>query len=361
MGLRRAALPLLLAPALLAGCGRKIAPEAPLLVVPARPEPLKVTQEGSDVVLRFPFPSKTVQGAPLTNLTRVSVFREIVPAPATVRAPEPPKETAERERQEKLFRQRAEAIRDLPREALDDVTVGSEIVLRDSMVPLFLEKRLGRVYLRYGVTATRDRRRVSPISALVSIVPRVPPSAPIGLEATVEEGRVCLEWLPPTEMLDGTAPAKVAAYSVYRRDPSEPAYVEPVGVVSRSPFVDEGVPAGKRFLYTVRGAPTAETPAVLGPAADEVLADTRDVFPPKAPEGLLVLREEGGNRLVWNPSLSRDLAGYRLYAKDGGGEWRRLADALADPAFYDAAAPAGRTYGVTAVDAAGNESPRGER
>jgi len=96
-------------------------------------------------------------------------------------------------------------------------------------------------------------------------------------------------------------------------------------------------------------------------AADEVVADTRDVFPPKAPEGLLVLREEGGNRLVWNPSLARDLAGYRLYAKDGGGEWRRLADALSDPAFYDAAAPAGRTYGVTAVDAAGNESPRGER
>ena len=42
-------------------------------MIPARPEPLRVTQEGSDVVLRFPFPSKTVQGAPLTNLTRVTV------------------------------------------------------------------------------------------------------------------------------------------------------------------------------------------------------------------------------------------------------------------------------------------------
>ena len=361
MRARRTLLPLLLVPALSGGCGRKIAPEAPLLVVPARPEPLRVTQEGADVVLRFPFPSKTVQGAPLTNLTKVSVFREIVPAPATVRAPEPPKETAERERQEKLFRQRAEAVREFPREALDEVTVGSELVVRDSMLPLFLEKRLGRVYLRYGVTATRDRKRVSPLSPLVSIVPRVPPAQPQRLEATVEEGRVCLEWLPPAEMVDGTAPATVAGYAVYRREPAEPAYDEPIGYTPHAPFVDEGAPAGKTFVYTVRGAPTADLPPVLGPAADEVLADTRDVFPPKAPEGLLVLSEEGGKRLVWNPCLARDLAGSRVYARDGAGPWRRIADSLADPAFYDAGAPAGRTYAVTAVDAAGNESPRGER
>jgi hypothetical protein len=360
LSLRRAA-PLVLAAALAAGCGRKIAPEAPLLVVPARPEPLRVTQEGGDVVLRFPFPSRTVQGAPLTNLTKVSVFREVVPAPPGTRPPEPPTETADRERQEKLFRQRAEAVRELPREALDEVTVGSEILVRDPMLPLFLEKRIGRVLLRYGVTATRDGKRVSPLSPLVSILPRVPPSSPRGLAATVEEGRVCLEWLPPAEMLDGTAPAQVAGYAVYRRDAAEDAYDEPVGVVLRPPFVDENVPSGRRFVYTVRGAPTADRPPVLGPAADEVLADTRDVFPPRRPEGLLVLAEEGGNRLVWNPALARDLAGYRVYARDGEGAWRRLADGLADPAFYDAGAPKGRRYGVTAFDAEGNESPKEER
>jgi hypothetical protein len=360
LSLRRAA-PLLLAAALAAGCGRKIAPEAPLLVIPARPEPLKVSQEGSDVVLRFPFPSKTVQGTPLTNLTRVTVWRELVPSPGGGRAPEPPKEAAERERQEKLFRQRAEAVRDLPREALDEVTVGSEIVVRDPMMPLYVQKRIGRVYLRYGVTATRDRKRVSPLSPLVSIVPRVPPSLPVGLTATVEEGRVCVEWLPPYEMLDGTTPVTVASYAVYRRDAGEDAYDAPIGATTRSPFVDETAAPGRTYVYTVRAAPTNERPPVLGPAADEVRADTRDVFAPPRPEGLLVLAEEGGNRLVWNPVLARDLAGYRVFARDGAGEWKRLADGLTDPAFYDAGAPAGRRYGVTAVDAAGNESPREEK
>lgn len=352
---------LLLAAALASGCGRKIAPEAPLQVIPARPEPLRVSQEGSDVVLRFPFPSKTIQGSPLTNLTRVTVYREIVPAPPGARAPEPADGAAEREREEKLFRQRAEAIRDLPREGLDEVTVGSELIVRDPMLPLFVEKRLGRVFLRYGVTATRDRKRVSPLSPLVSIAPKVPPAEPLGLSATVEEGRVCLEWLPPDGMLDGSKPASVAGYAVYRREEAEESYGEWLGVAGRPPFVDTAVAAGKRYVYTVRAAPTADLPPVLGPAADEVVADTRDVFPPAVPEGLLVLSEDGGNRLVWNPGLARDLAGYRVWVRDGAGDWRRLADGLTDPAFFDRGAPAGRRYAVTAVDAAGNESGRAER
>jgi hypothetical protein len=92
-----------------------------------------------------------------------------------------------------------------------------------------------------------------------------------------------------------------------------------------------------------------------------VLADTRDVFPPDPPEGLLVLAEEGGNRLIWNPCLARDLAGYRVFARDAEGEWRRLADGLTDPAFVDTGAPRGRRYAVSAVDAAGNESRREEK
>ena len=360
MRVRRAA-PLLLAAALAVGCGRKIAPEAPLLVIPARPEPLRVSQEGGDVVLRFPFPTKTVQGSPLTNLTKVTVFREVVPAPPGARAPEPAKEAAGREREEKLFRQRAEVVRELDRAGLDEVTVGSEIVVRDSMLPLYLEKRLGRVFLRYGVAATRDKKRVSPLSPLVSIVPRVPPLQPLALAATVEEGRVCLEWLEPAGMVDGTVPATVAGYAVYRRDAAEEAYDERIGVVARSPFVDESAAAGRKFVYTVRGAPTADLPPVLGPAADEVLVDTRDVFPPDAPDGLLVLSEDGGNRLIWNPSTARDLAGYRVSARDGEGAWRRLTDGLTDPAYVDAGAPRGRRYGVTAVDASGNESRREEK
>jgi hypothetical protein len=67
--------------------------------------------------------------------------------------------------------------------------------------------------------------------------------------------------------------------------------------------------------------------------------------------------EAAGTRLVWNPSLAGDLAGYRVYRLEG--ERRvRIADGLKDPLYFDAGEK-GRTYGVTAVDKAGNESPMG--
>ena len=356
---RRTVLPLLLLAAAAVGCGRKLPPEAPLQVIPARVTPLRVAQQGSDVVLRFPYPSRTAQGAHLTNLTAVTVWREAIPAPPGAAPPGPAEDPEQRRRDEKLFVQRAEPLRVLSGTDLDAATFGSEVLVRDSLYPLAKDGRLGRVFLRYGVTATRDRKKVSALSPLVTLLPLVPPAEPLGLSATVEEGRVCLDWLPPQAMLDGTKPARVAGYAVYRRLVEDAEYDEPLTFVGKDPLaIDETVQPGRRYLYTVRAAPTAARPLVLGPPADEVLVDTADVFPPPAPEGLLVLREDAGSRLVWNPSLARDLAGYRVYGRDGGGAWRRLADGLTDPGYLDAGAPAGRRYAVTAVDAAGNESAR---
>ena len=360
MRARRAA-PLLLAAALAAGCGRKIAPEAPLLVIPARPEPLRVAQEGGDVVLRFPFPTKTVQGSPLTNLTKVTVFREIVPAPPGARAPEPAKETAEREREEKLFRQRAEIVRELDRAGLDEVTVGSEIVVRDPMLPLYLEKRLGRVFLRYGVAATRDRKRVSPLSPLVSIVPRVPPSQPLALSATVEEGRVCLEWLEPAGMVDGTTPATVAGYAVYRRDAAEEAYDEWVGVVARSPFVDESAPAGKEAR--LHGPRRADGGPSSRPRAGGRRGPRRHARRLSAGGSRRAPRPGGGRR---EPAHLEPVPGARPRRVPRLRARRRRGVAAAGrrpdgPGVLDAGAPRGRRYGVTAVDASGNESRREER
>ena len=332
---------------------------APLLVLPARVDPVRISQEGSDVVLRFPYPTVTNSGETLTNLTKVTITREIGGIREGQRVPPPPTDTAQREREEKLYRARSETLAELTPRDLDAVTAGPDIVYRDPLIPLYREKRLGHVLLRYAVTATRDRKRVSDLSPIVSIVPRVPPDQPQRLVPTVEENRVCLDWWPPAAMLDGTTPALVAGYAVYRRDASDEEYDDkPLGVaIGATTYVDETVRPDRSYVYTVRAAPAAEVPLILGPAADQVPVSTRDVFAPPAPEGLLALGEGGGTRLVWNPSLAPDLAFYRVYRLEGGAR-TRLADGLKDPVWFDAGA-SGRTYGVTAVDKAGNESPIG--
>ena len=349
------------------GCGRKLAPEPPLQVLPARVEPVRLSQEGSDVVLRFPYPSRTNGGETLTNLTGVTVYRELLGAREGQKPPETPTEAAAREREEKGFRARAETIQALSRTELDAATVGRDVVVRDPLVPLFREGRLGRVFLRYGVTAQRDRKKVSELSPLVALLPRVPPDRPFAVVPTVEEGRVCLDWRAPVAMLDGTRPARIAGYAVYRREAADEEYEDrPLGVaMGATTFVDSTVAPDLGYVYTVRAAPVAELPLILGPAADEVAVSTRDVFPPPVPDGILVLLEARGARLVWNPSLAPDLAAYRVYRREKDG-WKRIADGLKDPVYFDAGAAGGGAgpaladaYGVTAVDKSGNESPMG--
>jgi hypothetical protein len=341
------------------GCGRKLPPEAPLLVLPARVEPVRIAQEGGDVVLRFPFPSVTNSGSTLTNLTKVTVTREVQSIREGQKVAPAPADAAQREREEKLFRARAETVAELSTRDLDAATVGADLVVRDPLIPLYREKRIGRVLLRYAVTATRDKKRVSDLSPIVSIVPLVPPDRPLRVVPTVEESRVCLDWWPPAAMLDGATPPIVAGYTIYRRDASDEEFDDqPIGIaIGATTYVDAAARPDRSYVYTVRAAPVADLPLILGPAADPVAATTRDVFAPQAPEGLLVLAESGGTRLVWNPSLAPDLAFYRVYRLDGE-KRTRLADGLKDPLWFDAGA-SGRAYAVTAVDKAGNESAPG--
>ena len=343
-------------------CGKKLEPLPPVLVVPARPEPLEVYQDGSDVVIRFPLPTVTAQGDPLTALRKVTVYREVQAAREGVRPLAPPPAAAERERQEKEFRTRATVLADLARADLDEWTVGNHVLYRDSLLPLFKEQRLGRVLLRYGVTATREKKLVSNLSPIVGIVPVIPPGRPLFLRAAVEETRVCLDWLPPEEMLDGTRPGRAGAYAVYRRVAGDEWYEEPVAFVKgTTSYVDASARPDRLYLYTVRAAPSDEKPPLLGPAADEILVSTADVFPPPAPDGFLVLREGGRARLVWNPVLVSDFVSYRVYRKEPGtATWTRVADSLKETAWFDAESPPETRYAVTAIDRSGNESARAE-
>jgi hypothetical protein len=292
----------------------------------------------------------------------VTIFREVRAAREGVR-PSPPAAGGDaREREEKEFRSRAEVIAEVGRDDLDQWTAGADVLYRDSLLPLYREKRLGRVLLRYGVTATRGKRLVSPMSPIAGIVPVVPPGRPLFLKSAVEETRVCLEWLGPEEMLDSTRPAVAGAYAVYRKERGEEWYEREIAVVKGvTSYVDESARLDHVYLYTVRAAPTAETPLILGPAADEILVDTKDVFPPPSPGGFLVLREPEGARLVWNPVLASDLAHYRIYRMEpGAARWAKVADGLSETLWFDKESPPGTRYAVAAVDRAGNESAHAE-
>jgi hypothetical protein len=104
---------------------------------------------------------------------------------------------------------------------------------------------------------------------------------------------------------------------------------------------------------------------IEGPASAEIVVDTKDVFPPAVPSGLVAVSapDEGSIDLSWTPDHEPDLAGYAVYRSEAGEPPRRISPSgkpIDTPAFRDLTAQRGHTYAysVTAIDRDGNESAR---
>src|SRR5262249_12491540 len=144
--------------------------------------------------------------------------------------------------------------------------------------------------LAYAVVSKRRAGQKSPLSNIAALAPAIPPDAPVILALTPEDGRICLEWLPPGADMLGQ-PAKIGGYFLYRRILPEEEYDKPLNdkPFPGTSYVDAGAPYGK-LAYTIR-ATLPDKPKVEGAPAAEAVADYRDIFPPPAPARLDALPE----------------------------------------------------------------------
>ena len=154
---------------------------------------------------------------------------------------------------------------------------------------------------------------------------------------------------------------RVAGFHVYRRVGTEsyrlPLAQEPLEEPSAT---DTTAPQGATACYVIRAAASVD-PLVESAASNEACLEVRDIQPPAAPTGTAVLPRERGLEVLWTPSPEQDLAGYRVYREAPGEARSRVVELeAARSAWLDATARAGVVYqyDVTAIDRAGNESPR---
>jgi hypothetical protein len=155
-------------------------------------------------------------------------------------------------------------------------------------------------------------------------------------------------------------PPPTSGYWIYRRDAGgsygAPLVRAPLQVAA---FDDETVAPGQKVCYAARLV-AATDPVIESESSNEVCLEVRDVEAPAAPTGVTALARDGAVEVSWSPSSERDLAGYRVYRAVPGAAPERVAEVGAGESTYrDTAVAAGAThvYTVTAVDAAGNESP----
>jgi len=369
---RFAGLTILLA-AVLGGCASPGEPYERKPPVPAPITNLAGQQRGDSVILTFAQPKQTVEGRPLKEPPEIEIYRVFLPPGAT-------NATA------------AKRPASLP-----------EPVLRATIPSSQLEQYGERGFIRYsdplsaedfarhsGWTAEYTvRTRVSSSRASANSnfvdVPIYPAPEPIeDLKAEFTRTEVQLSWTPPQKTPAGSAPP-ISSYEIFRRElgpPQQGAAAHAGGSMKtaaseETPFVkigtgegpafrDPRVELGKTYEYAVRSVVEYSGEMLESADSNAAIITPKDVFPPAAPQGLVVVlvpREGEAPAtldLSWAISPETDIAGYNVYRNEQAGVpgTRMNHELLLTPAFRDMNALPGHRYfyTVTAVDRAGNES-----
>ena len=340
---------------LTAGCASPGVPRPPSLHLPALVRDLSALRVGGSVELRFTAPDQTTDHLPLEHKGS--------PIPLTA----------------SLCRVQGASCSQVARLA---VVPGQPVSATDTLPPA-LTVGQGRA-VAYRVRVENDAGRDAGLSREALAAAGAAPTAVEGLAVTTVAQGMELTWRAAPGS-SGTIRVEAVAQSPAAAVP--PAFGKPPRVstestrllqippAARDPggAIDPAPTVGARVTYRVyRQRDVAADGKTLPLRSDsETVSAIRaaDVFAPAAPFGLLAVAftaEDGKGTvsLSWDPNAEPDVAGYYVYRAAGTGPFQRVApQTITGVSYQDTAATGLRSgthvrYAVTAVDRAGNESPR---
>ncbi len=302
---------------LLAGCGYIGDPLPPLANVPRPVDNLNAVQRGAHVIVQFTVPVNTMEDFPIPEPVKLDL---------RAGAADPFEEN----------RWAASAALLQPTAINDHIAryeipstpwVGKEII--------------------FGVRVTGGNGKQSGWSNFV-VVPVQPPLAqPLNVIAVATPAGVELTWQAPG-----------AEFRVFRK--SEGVDYLQVATVQKPGWLDTSAEFDKPYSYTVQTILRRNDKVAESELSAPISLTPVDKFPPATPSGLRASSAPGSIELNWDRNSEPDLNAYRIYRAIGGGSFEKLADLSVVPTYSDHAVESGKTYryAITALDRAGNESPR---
>jgi fibronectin type 3 domain-containing protein len=213
---------------------------------------------------------------------------------------------------------------------------------------------------RYAVRFINKKNQTAGLSNQAFIAPVAIPAAPTGLSYTVTADRILLAWNVPSANADGSSPARVAGYNVYRSSDPEAFPPEPLNATPllKPEYEDRNFEFDQRYYYAVTVVGKGETPYAESLPTPALAVTPRDTFPPGAPKNLSYVLQNGTVTLLWEPPDDADLLGYRVFREesDGSGRVTLQDEPIMALSFRDDKAAAGKKYqySVVAVDRKGN-------
>lgn len=354
----------------MAGCA---SPGEPIERKPPVPEPVKdlaAVQAGNNVILTFTLPTEAIDHRQLQQTPTVEIYREF--AAATV--PGAPALSA---------RPNAVPAVTIPPSLVDQYASHGIVRYPDPLTADDFAQHPD-ANLEYTVRTLESGKKASPDSNVADL--RVyPVPVPIDdVKTTFTRTAVELTWTPPQKTLVGASPP-IASYRIYRAEiesETQPGAAStagngggniklktPLAAIGESDsptYADTQAVLDTPYVYSVRSVVQVSGASLESSDSNFAIITPRDLLPPAAPQGLLVVPVPAQSdspahlELSWAISPEPDIAGYYVYRSDSQGTRgaRLNSDLLPTPSFRDiSVGPGGHYfYSVTAVDRSGNES-----
>ncbi len=330
---------------LFTACGKVGDPLPPIPKAPLIVNELAATQQGTSILLSFPVAKQTRTD----KLKRVDIYRLIEPDTA------PQGLTAD----DYLIQAALIA-------SLGEAQLPTQTSIVNYVDPLDFKVANDQTRYRYAVRLINLDDRPADLSNYASLTPlSTVAEPPLGLNAKVTQTQVEIIWQPPAANLNGSTPANISGYNLYRREGKELTKVNQAPL-KETHYVEKQFQFGATYEYLVRALslPRPGAPASEMIESNESLPLTvtpKDTFPPTAPTSITIASRGGLISLFWPANPEPDVIGYHLYRSDDEKTWSKITPRpLTTITFSDRQVQIGKRYfyQIAAVDNAGNESPR---
>jgi hypothetical protein len=334
------------------GCGKRRPPQPPVERVQQRTELLSGVQQGNQVVLSWPAPSRNAPDSSVQSIRRVDVYR-LAEKPG---APLPLTEDEFSARSTLVGSVTFEEIRN----AGENLTYTDKLELNSP------------TRLRYAVRYVNASGQRAAFSNFLLIEPAARIAQPPSLASTdLTESAINLSWQPPTANIDGSTPPNLLGYNIYRLDESqnEPGQT-PINSapVTATTYSDKNFKFGNSYRYVVRSVSLGTEGLQVESLNSNVKAVTaKDTFAPSKPAPPGIAPDPRGLAIFFAPNSEADVAGYNIFRSTDPNlpktQWTKLNQALlVRPNFLDERVEKGRRYYyyVVAIDTAGNISEPSE-
>ena len=331
-------------------CGKRKPPLPPQERVLQRAE-VSGFQRGNQVILSWKMPQRNAPKGDVLRIDRADIYRLAEPLNA-------PQALSEEE-----FANRSLIIATL--RISDDDFGAKTLQFTDTLQFAGQSARL-----RYAVRFVNGSGQKASFSNFFLLEPAARiAAAPTSLSTEVLQEFVRLSWQRPTANVDGTTPANILGFNIYRSESERvPAKLLNPTPVSNEEYQDRFFDFGKEYFYFVRAISLgSDAQPVESGESNIVQLRPIDTFPPSAPTAVTIAATPTEISIFFPVNPETDVTGYSVYRSTDQGlpkdQWERLTkETLSANTFQDRNVESGKTYHyyVTAVDKFNNVSDPSE-